>query len=59
MTNGGPQGSSNVLVYYIYQTGFQFFRIGEAQAAATVLMMILALISFLNFKFFSNKIHYQ
>jgi len=37
MTEGGPNGTTRVLPYFIYETGFAYFRMGEAAAASTVL----------------------
>ena len=37
MTEGGPNGTTRVLPYYIYDTGFAYFRMGEAAAASMVL----------------------
>lgn len=41
LDNGGPGTSNNLLVQYIYQTGFNRGQIGYASAASFVLMLIL------------------
>lgn len=41
MTGGGPNGTTRVLPYFIYETGFAYFRMGEAAAASTVLFVFL------------------
>jgi alpha-1,4-digalacturonate transport system permease protein len=41
LNNGGPGTSNNLLVQYIYQTGFQQGQIGYASAASFILMLIL------------------
>lgn len=41
LNNGGPGTSNNLMVQYIYQTGFQQGKIGYASAASFVLMLIL------------------
>ncbi len=33
MTQGGPVGSTNMLSYYIYESGFIYYDIGQASAA--------------------------
>ena len=49
--NGGGPGSQNVLmVQYIYQTGFEYARIGYASAASMVLMVILMVIALLQMR---------
>ncbi|MFI5020946.1 MAG: carbohydrate ABC transporter permease [Alphaproteobacteria bacterium] len=40
MTQGGPSNATNLLVFYIYQHGFQYFRLGFA-AAISVVMFVL------------------
>ncbi|MFP5105319.1 carbohydrate ABC transporter permease [Neobacillus sp. C211] len=45
LTEGGPNNSTNVLVYYIYQEGFQNFRMGYASALSWVLFVIVAVIT--------------
>jgi multiple sugar transport system permease protein len=41
MTNGGPANATNTIVLYIYQNGFQFFRMGYASAIAWVLFGVI------------------
>jgi multiple sugar transport system permease protein len=45
MTGGGPYGSTRVLVQYIYETGFSYFRMGYASAMSILLFLIILLIS--------------
>lgn len=42
-TQGGPVDATKVLVYYIYQNAFAFFRMGYATAMSMVLFVILVL----------------
>ncbi|ADH62413.1 binding-protein-dependent transport systems inner membrane component [Allomeiothermus silvanus DSM 9946] len=42
LTRGGPFGGTRVLGYYLYETGFENFRLGYA-AAITVIVLILTL----------------
>jgi len=37
MTQGGPSNATNLLVFYIYQHGFEYFRLGFAAANAVVM----------------------
>lgn len=41
MTGGGPNGTTRVLPYFIYETGFAYFRMGEAAAASMVLFVLV------------------
>ncbi|MCQ6562636.1 carbohydrate ABC transporter permease [Paenibacillus mendelii] len=58
MTGGGPQGSSNLIVHWIYQIGFLKFQLGKAMAASVLFLILIGFISLLNFMFFSKKVHY-
>ncbi|WP_199615999.1 carbohydrate ABC transporter permease [Paenibacillus alkalitolerans] len=59
MTQGGPVNSTNTLVYYIYQYGFRFFKIGYASAAGVILLFIVGLLTILYFKLLANRVHYR
>ncbi len=49
MTQGGPARTTSVLVYYIFQNAFQYFRMGYASAMAYVLFFIVLIITFIQF----------
>lgn len=51
-TNGGPADATKVLVYYIYENGFAFFKMGYATAMSMVLFAILIIFTLLQLKFF-------
>lgn len=59
MTRGGPINSTNTLVYYIYENGFRFFKIGYASAAGVVLLVIISILTMVYFKILSKKVHYR
>ncbi len=59
MTQGGPAGSTTVLVYLIYQHAFQFFRMGYASAMSYVLFAIVLLLTFVQFRFAGRRVHYM
>lgn len=50
MTEGGPNGTTRVLPYFIYETGFAFFRMGEAAAASMVLFALAFILTLANFR---------
>lgn len=58
-TEGGPLNSTNTLVYFIYQNGFLYFKIGYASAAGVILFVIIAVLTFVYFKFLERKVHYR
>ncbi|QQO11155.1 carbohydrate ABC transporter permease [Breznakiella homolactica] len=45
LTMGGPNRSTNVIVYHLYSIGFNFGRMGYATAMSIVLLLILLVIS--------------
>jgi ABC-type sugar transport system permease subunit len=45
MTKGGPENATNVLAYNIYTQAFSYSRMGYASALATVLLIIILIIS--------------
>lgn len=49
MTQGGPARSTSVLVYYVFQNAFQYFRMGYASAMAYVLFFIVMIVTFIQF----------
>jgi sn-glycerol 3-phosphate transport system permease protein len=59
MTGGGPNNSTNMLVYYIYDYAFINMKMGYASAAGVVLLVISSITTLLYFKGLSKKVHYQ
>lgn len=59
MTNGGPQNSTTTLVYYIYQYGFQYYKIGYASAVGVILMVIVSILTIIYFCGLQKRVHYQ
>lgn len=55
MTKGGPNGSTNTLVHYIYQNGFMGQKIGYASAASVVLFLIILVIFLVQNKLLRGK----
>ncbi len=51
MTMGGPLDSTKVLVYYIYQQGFNFQDMGYASAISIVTLVLLLLVSWVQMRF--------
>ena len=50
-TQGGPVDSTKVLVYYIYQNAFAFFRMGYATAMSMLLFALLVVFTLLQLRF--------
>jgi sn-glycerol 3-phosphate transport system permease protein len=58
VTQGGPGGATNILVYKVYQDGFIGLNLGSSAAQSIVLMSIIILITALQFKYVERKVHY-
>ncbi|MDB5585299.1 MAG: hypothetical protein JWP26_269 [Devosia sp.] len=55
LTQGGPAGSTNVLMYEAYKSGFVFGDMGRAMAIIVVVVAILLVIVGLQFKLLSGR----
>jgi len=55
LNDGGPGTQNNLLVQYIYTTGFQKGQIGYASAASIILMVILMIIALIQLWFNNRK----
>lgn len=58
VTQGGPGGSTNILVYKVYQDGFVGLNLGSSAAQSVVLMTLIVVITFLQFRFVEKKVQY-
>ena len=47
MTSGGPQNSTNVIVYSIYKYAFEYFDIGKSCALAYILFVVIFVLAML------------
>ena len=59
MTGGGPLNATNTLVYYIYDYAFRFGKPGQACAAGMILLIIVCVITVLQFQVSKKKVQYQ
>ena len=50
LTSGGPNHSTDTIMYYIYYTCFKLYRYGYANAMGVVLAIIIAIISAIQYK---------
>ena len=53
MTEGGPENSTTVLVYWMYKNAFEFFKIGKASAIAYILFIVVMSLTFV--QWFTRK----
>lgn len=55
MTSGGPVDATNVIVLYLYEQAFEFFRMGYASAVAYVLFAFVFVVTLLQFYFLRKR----
>ncbi len=55
LTSGGPNHSTDTIMYYIYYTCFKLYRYGYANAMGVVLAIIIAIISGIQYKLGQEK----
>jgi len=59
MTEGGPIGSTEVMVYKIYYDGFKSLDYSGAAAQSIVLMLLVIALTFVQFNWVERRIHYS
>lgn len=59
LTQGGPAGSTRTLLYLYYQSAFEQFNMGEATAVATILVLLTAMLSLVQFIMAKRWVHYE
>lgn len=59
MTEGGPIGQTEVMVYKIYFDGFKSLDYSGAAAQSIVLMLLVICLTFVQFKWVERKVHYN
>lgn len=59
MTQGGPVNATRVINYYIFSEAFRSFKAGYAASVATVLFLILLVITIIQMRLSNRWVHYQ
>ena len=59
MTGGGPANSTLFYVLYLFNNGFQFFKMGYASALAWVLFVIILAVTLVQFKLAGRWVYYE
>ncbi len=55
LTSGGPNHSTDTIMYYIYYSAFKLYRYGYGDAMGVVLAIIIAILSAIQFKMGSSN----
>jgi sn-glycerol 3-phosphate transport system permease protein len=59
MTQGGPDNTTALLLFYIYEVGFKFWDTAYAATLTVVLLVLLACLALGQFLILDRRIHYQ
>ncbi len=58
ITSGGPQQATTILVYKVFSDGFVGQDLGSSAAQSVILLVIVGLLTVVQFKFIERKVHY-
>lgn len=58
LTSGGPNYSTSTLMYYLYEKAFKLSEYGYANTMGVFLAILIAIISFAQFKILGNDVEY-
>ena len=58
LTRGGPGRSTTTLMYKAYMDGYVNLNLGESAAQSVILMIIVSVIVWAQFKYMEGKVHY-
>ena len=57
-TEGGPNQATNILVYKVYRDGFVGLDLGSSAAQSVVLMLIVMVLTFVQFRWIERRVQY-
>jgi sn-glycerol 3-phosphate transport system permease protein len=58
LTQGGPGQATNILVYKVWNDGFRGQDLGGSSAQSVVLMVVVILLTVVQFRFIERRVHY-
>ncbi len=58
VTEGGPSGATNILVYKVFHDGFLGLDLGGSAAQSVVLMTIVIVLTVVQFRYVERQVHY-
>jgi multiple sugar transport system permease protein len=59
MTQGGPGNSTLTIIYFIYQNGFSYLRMGYASAVSVSFLVVILFTTTLLLRFQGRVVHYE
>lgn len=58
ITVGGPQQATTILVYKVFKDGFVSQDLGSSAAQSVILLVLVGLLTVIQFKFIEKRVHY-
>ncbi|MCG8361307.1 MAG: sn-glycerol-3-phosphate ABC transporter permease UgpA [Kiloniellales bacterium] len=58
VTEGGPAGATNILVYKVFNDGFIGLDLGGSAAQSVILMAIVIALTVVQFRYIERRVHY-
>ena len=58
VTQGGPAKATEILVFKVYNDGFRTLDLGSSAAQSVVLMIIVVVLTVVQFRFIERRVHY-
>lgn len=58
MTSGGPQDSTNAIVFLVFRTAFRYYEMGYAAAMSFVLLAMVVVVMLLQFRALRTEVEY-
>jgi sn-glycerol 3-phosphate transport system permease protein len=58
LTQGGPGRATEIAVYKVYNDGFRGQDLGGSAAQSVILMIVLVLLTIVQFRFIERRVHY-
>ena len=58
-TEGGPGRATDIMVYKLYRDGFEGMNTGYASAQSIILLIMVAALTIIQFRYAGSRVHYQ
>ncbi len=58
ITEGGPNGATNTMVFKVYRDGFVSLDLGGSAAQSVILMIVVISLTVVQFRYIERKVHY-
>jgi sn-glycerol 3-phosphate transport system permease protein len=58
LTKGGPAKATEILVFKVYNDGFRGQDLGGSSAQSVILMLVVILLTIVQFRFIERRVHY-